>query len=246
MVEADAAPDAAERASLLAALAWQIELGADEAIGDAPVDRFAAAPPLPEPAAVAASPVDARDLPALRRALESFDGCGFRAGARSLVFAEGLPGARVMVVGGVPGREEDRAGAPFRGEAGALLDAMFAAIGLARTATEPAAALYVAMALPWRTPQDRAPTADECACLAPFLHRHVALARPQVVVTLGSLAARMLTEGAPPRGQWTEALGRRLLPLAAPAEMLRDPGLKRPTWAGLLALQAHLRKGTTQ
>src|SRR5690242_6711037 len=75
----------------------------------------------------------ARSLEELRAALESFDGCPLKATATNLVFADGNPAARVMLVGEAPGGDEDRVGRPFVGVSGQLLDRMLAAIGLDRT-----------------------------------------------------------------------------------------------------------------
>jgi uracil-DNA glycosylase len=142
----------------LAALAWQVDLGADEAVGEAPVDRYeaavavavaapavvaAAAPaPVASPAAHAATALadavaeaqalaaGAQGLDALREALAGYERCELKRGAKSLVFADGNPQARVLVLGEAPGRDEDIEGRPFVGRAGQLLDRMFAAIGL--------------------------------------------------------------------------------------------------------------------
>ena len=65
--------------------------------------------------------------------MDAFDLCDLKRGARQLVFADGTPGARVMIIGEAPGRDEDREGKPFVGRAGQLLDRMLAAIDLDRT-----------------------------------------------------------------------------------------------------------------
>jgi DNA polymerase len=254
-----------------AALAWQVELGADEAILDAPVNRFeleakpappartAAAAPSPVPPAPAAAPAPdpaagpaeaarlaaaATSLPELRAALACFEGCELRHGARNLVFSDGHPGARVMIVGEAPGRDEDRLGKPFVGRAGQLLDAMFGAIGLSRTAEAPARALYITNMLPWRPPQNRDPTPEEISMLQPFVRRHVELADPEILVLMGNwacaglLGKRGITRM---RGTWEEVLGRPALPMVHPAFLLRQPAEKAKAWADLLSLQAKLR-----
>ena len=177
----------------LATLAWLVELGADEAICEEPVDRYEAAEAVvtreavPEPEAEPAPPaaLDAAsgaiaaacgDLAALRAAMAAFDGCALKRGAKNLVFSDGNPAARVMIVGEAPGRDEDLAGRPFVGRSGQLLDRMFAAIGLSRGAEAAADALYIANVLPWRPPQNRDPSGDEIAMMAPFLARHIELA----------------------------------------------------------------------
>lgn len=253
-------------AALRAALAWQIELGADEAIGETPVSRFEAAveaeaparreavtapvqapTPAPEVAAGLTSQALAAgcaDLAALRAAMAAFEGCALKKGARSLVFSDGNPAARVMVVGEAPGRDEDLAGLPFVGRSGQLLDRMLAAIGLSRKATEPEDAVYITNVLPWRPPQNRDPAADEVAMMLPFLQRHIAIVGPEVLVVVGNSAARTLLETTTGitrlRGQWAEWRGIPVMPMFHPAALLRNPELKRAAWADLLALRKRL------
>ena len=251
-----------DRAAALAHLEWQIELGATEAIGDAPVDRYALEKTAPKPRrAVAAAPagvvpisVDpvseakalagaAGDLDALEAALASFEHCELRRGARNLVFADGDPAARVMIIGEAPGRDEDAQGRPFVGRAGQLLDRMFAAIGLARGEADAGSALYITNVSPWRPPQNRDPSGEEIAMLRPFMERHVALAAPDLVVLMGNISCeaglgrRGITRL---RGQWAEAYGKPALPMFHPAYLLRNPAAKREAWADLLALRARL------
>jgi uracil-DNA glycosylase family 4 len=147
------------------------------------------------------------------------------------------------VIGEAPGRDEDLQGLPFVGRAGQLLDRMFAAIGLARGAPDLEAALYITNILPWRPPENRRPTAEECAMLAPFVARHVELAEPELLVLMGNTPALALLGASGItrlRGQWREVLGRPALPMFHPAYLLRNPAAKREAWADLLALAARL------
>jgi len=247
-----------------ALLAWQVELGADEAICDAPVDRFALerSPPRrtapaeahapdvvrervePDAVEVArAAATGAATLAALHEALAAYEHCDLRQGARNTVFADGNPAARVMIVGEAPDRDEDREGRPFVGPAGQMLDRMFAAIGLSRTAEVPDRALYLANVLPWRPPRNRDPEAAEIAMMLPFLQKHVELADPEIVVIMGNIAAQAALGRRgilKLRGRWTEAWGRPAMPMAHPASLLRQPAAKREAWADLLAIRARL------
>ncbi|WP_371039086.1 uracil-DNA glycosylase family protein [Rhodosalinus sp. FB01] len=245
-----------------AALEWQVELGATDAIQDTPVNRFEAAPPAPAraqaPAAAPAAHVPeddpiaeaeaaaagAQDLGALKAAMAAYPHCDLRRGARNLVFADGVPGAPVMIVGEAPGRDEDREGRPFVGRAGQLLDRMLDAIGRARDADSAGHAVYITNVLPWRPPQNRTPTAQEIAMLLPFLRRHVTLARPRILVLMGNASCQALLGRSGItrlRGHWDEALGLPALPMFHPAYLLRNPQAKREAWADLLELQARLR-----
>ena len=248
----------------LALLDWQVELGAVDAIGDAPVDRYAleAKPPAPKmteakapPPPVTTEALDpvqlardaaegAADLEALAQAQAAFEMCDLKRGARNFVFSDGLPGARVMIVGEAPGANEDRVGKPFVGEAGQLLDRMLAAIGLDRAAPDPGRAVYIANVLPWRPPGNATPEKGDVAMMVPFLERHVALANPDVLVLMGNTPCGALLgrQGITRlRGDWVEVLGRPTLPMFHPAYLLRNTAAKREAWADLLALKAKLR-----
>lgn len=249
----------------LAILDWHIELGADEAIADSPTNRYdltdrttrpnrvgdAVSQPTQSSARSGIDPVEAarsaaaaaRNLQELQAALESFEHCDLKRGARNLVFADGVPDARVMIVGEAPGRDEDLQGKPFVGRAGQLLDRMLGAINLNRRADNRANAVYITNVLPWRPPQNRDPTKEEVAMMRPFVERHVALVKPEAVVLMGNvscdagLGRRGITRL---RGHWSEAYGTPALPMFHPAYLLRTPSAKREAWADLLSLDARL------
>ncbi len=243
-----------------AALEWQVAMGADEAIGEGPVNRYAVAEApkkVAKPAAtgpvgmITVDPVAAAEAAAkvgslddLRAAMEAFEHCELRRGARQLVFADGQASARVMIVGEAPGRDEDLQGKPFVGRAGQMLDLMFSHIGLSREAADAVGALYITNVLPWRPPQNRDPEPGEIAMMLPFLKRHIELVNPDLIVAMGNHACRALLgrQGITRlRGNWAEAMGKPVLPMFHPAYLLRNPMAKREAWADLLDLQARLR-----
>ncbi|MDN5785967.1 uracil-DNA glycosylase family protein [Pseudorhodobacter sp.] len=247
----------------LAALCWQVDLGVTEVMAEAPIDRYSLpdkleAPktkPVAEVKSAAPPGIDAvqiardcaaacGDLSGLRDALAAFELCELKKGARQLVFSDGNPAARLMVVGEAPGRDEDRAGKPFIGQAGQLLDRMLAAIGISRTEKDSAKAAYITNVIPWRPPANRDPTPEEIAMMQPFLSRHIALAKPHVIIAMGntSCAALLGTRGIMRlRGNWAETQGIPVMPMAHPAYLLRNAAAKRDAWADLLMVQARLR-----
>ncbi|MEK6205580.1 MAG: uracil-DNA glycosylase, partial [Amylibacter sp.] len=162
-------------------------------------------------------------------------------------FSDGNPLARVMIIGEAPGRDEDIQGKPFIGKSGQLLDKMLAVIGLNRLAEEPDEAVYITNALPWRPPQNRDPLDDEKAMMKPFLMRHIALVKPQVLLLVGNPASQTLLETDQGvtrlRGQWHEVAGIPALSIFHPAYLMRAPAKKREAWADLLMLKAKLDEG---
>jgi len=251
--------------SARALLEWQVELGATEAILDAPVDRFSLETKAPKPAPVTAPAAQAAvqqasaqpdpaqiakqmaetagSLDALQAALAGFEYCELKRGARNLVFSDGNPAAQVMIVGEAPGRDEDQQGKPFVGRAGQLLDKMLAAIGLDRQSQEPVNAAYITNVVPWRPPQNREPSPDEIAMLTPFLLRHIALIKPTVVVAMGNISCQALLGKrgiSKLRGQLQNSRDIDVIPMFHPAYLLRNPSAKKLAWADLLMLKAKL------
>ncbi len=270
--------ETADRQALIAALEWQLEMGADEALSETARDRFAEAAasaktqraavattaatmqsarpdlstkqtsPLVGPEEVQASARQmaqaAGDLSALQSALESFEGCDLKTTASNLVFADGNPESRVMMIGEAPGRDEDRQGLPFVGVSGQLLDLMLAAIGLDRTG------VYITNILFWRPPGNRTPTPAEVAVCMPFVERHIELVNPSHLMFLGGLSAKTLmgrSEGITRlRGIWSKFfLSNIANPIPAlatlhPAYLLRQPAQKRLAWRDFLSFSRAL------
>ncbi len=183
-------------------------------------------------------------IEALGEIVAAFDLCPLKRTATTTVFMDGNPAARIMIVGEAPGAEEDRQGKPFVGRAGQLLDRMLAAIELDRSKVQITNVIY------WRPPGNRKPTSAEIASCLPFVLRHIALARPRVLVLAGGTAASALLptgEGITRlRGRWFDLAVPGLdkpvptLPMFHPAFLLRTPERKREAWRDLLALKARL------
>ena len=213
---------------------------------DPPASGEGKTAPLPPPDVAATAARDAASnaatLDELRALLEGFTGCGLRATATRLVFADGNPAARVMFVGEAPGYEEDMSGTPFVGRSGKLLDRMMAAIGLDRTSA------YIANVVPWRPPGNRTPTPQETAICLPFVRRQIELANPDMLVCLGGPSAQTLLgtrDGITrTRGRWfpfdTGTREIRAIATFHPAFLLRSPLQKRLAWRDFLAIKKAL------
>lgn len=266
---------------LIAALSWQVEAGADEALWDepsfahavtmrlsdvinpeskdtAPIKQPVSAAPAmpaqgeesaPQPAseapAPAASLAQIQTLEALKQAMADFDKCDLKRTASHLVFSDGNPAAKIMVIGEAPGRDEDRVGLPFVGKAGQMLDHMLASIGLSRDD------VYITNILPWRPPGNRTPTSEEIAMMRPFVARHIQLISPDVIFAVGGTSAKSLLQvsdgimklrgkrfdlSLPSDNDGPEARYP-LLPSLHPAYLLRAPHHKALAFKDLLALR---------
>ncbi len=215
-----------------------------------PITRAQATPQISPLAAVQQHHSAAQDLAAacttleeLRLAIEGFEGCGLKKTATHTVFADGVPGSDLMLIGEAPGVEEDRQGKPFVGASGQLLDKMFAAIDMSRQEN-----LYISNILPWRPPGNRKPSDAETMICLPFIRRHIELAAPKVIVLLGGTAASTLLNVSAGitklRGRWQnlEIAGRNIpvLPTYHPAYLLRQPQIKGDAWADLLEIRDKL------
>ncbi len=190
-------------------LQWHLQMGVDEAIEAAAINRLlAVVQPVRElaPATIApavkltdaksqhAAVVEARaladaatTLDALKAAIAEFDGCALKQTAKQAVFADGYPQGSLMIIGEAPAAEEDQQGIPFCGAHGQLLDKILAAIGLNRSESA-----YLTNCVFWRPPANRTPTDAELAVCLPFVEKHIALIAPKTLVLLGSTAVKAL------------------------------------------------------
>jgi uracil-DNA glycosylase len=240
------------------ALRWLLDMGVTDMVATAPqpwIRAEGAAAPRPEVAApattmrAAAPVVTAPDLEALYAAIEAFDGCPLKKTATKTVIHDGLAASRVMVIGEAPGADEDRAGKPFVGKAGQLLDRMLAAIGRDRHAEDVAHAAYITNLLFWRPPGNRDPTPTEIALCLPFVKQHIALVDPVAILAVGAPAIHALTGTGDAvgrlRGRWHSVhVNGKDYPVMAtyhPAYLLRQPAHKYMAWNDLLLFAEKLK-----
>ena len=181
----------------------------------------------PEPSRIATL-----DWDQLETAIADCRGCGLCEKRRRVVPGVGDRQGRWLFVGEGPGAEEDARGEPFVGQAGKLLDAMLAALGLRRGED-----MYIANAVKCRPPLNRTPTAAEIAACLPFLQRQIALLEPRIIVALGRPAAQALLDRevsiAAARGKVFRYGEIPVVVTYHPAYLLRNPADKRKAWEDL-------------
>lgn len=215
-----------------------------------PVVRAPVAQPIAPPAMRPAAQPDARsagetDTPAiemmewdaLAQAVIACRACQLCEGRREPLLGAGDVHADWLIVGEPPNEDEDRAGEPFQGDGGRLLDNMLKALGLGRGDR-----VYLANILKCRPPGTGMPGPDEVARCEPFLRRQIALLQPKVILAMGRLAAQTLVASTEPlgkvRGRVHSYHGIPVVATYHPMYLLRNPADKARAWADLCLAQA--------
>lgn len=236
-------------------LSWLAEMGVDEVLSERPVgfqsernqplqvQNKGSGPPTPKSQipALEKDIMKAESLLALREILQNFEACDLKKTAKSLVFGDGDPKAKIMLIGEAPGADEDRQGKPFVGLSGQLLTKAFGTIGYEREN------LYITNILPWRPPGNRQPTTQEVSLCLPFVKRQIELVHPRLLIFVGGTSMKALLdvrEGITKlRGNWFAYQSENLTqPICAtavyhPAYLLRSPTKKRDLWVDLLKIR---------
>ncbi len=179
-----------------------------------------------------AAAIAAMDWAQLRASIAGCRACELCRERKQAVPGVGDEAADWLFVGEGPGAEEDARGEPFVGQAGKLLDAMLAAIGLKRGND-----VYIANTVKCRPPGNRTPAPEEMAACQPYLARQIELLKPKLIVALGRPAAQTLLQGevkiSAARGQLFRFSEIPVLVTYHPAYLLRTLGDKAKAWEDL-------------
>jgi DNA polymerase len=182
------------------------------------------------------APASASDYESLRKEALGCTLCDLSRTRTQVVFSDGHPGGRLMVVGEAPGAREDETGRAFVGPAGRFLDLLLASVGLSREAS-----VYICNVLKCRPPGNRNPLPAEIQACTPYLKRQIQLVSPEAILAVGAFAAQFLTGKESPIGRLRgEVYGYEGVPLVVtyhPAALLRNGSLTRPTWDDLQLLR---------
>ena len=177
----------------------------------------------------------AKKLEKLKKSISNIKNCELKKSATNIVFADGNPKAKIMLIGEGPGSNEDQEGLPFVGRAGALLDKMLASINLDRKN------VYLTNVVNYRPPENRRPTEEEITKYLPYLKKHIEIINPKILVLLGSSALNALIGNeiviSKARGKWMEKeFGKCKTSVIAtfhPAFLMRQPAQKKMAWVDL-------------
>ncbi len=158
---------------------------------------------------------------------------------RAMVYGAGPESARLMFVGGFPAAEDEQAGQPFSGEAGALLTRIIEAMAFSRES------VYITHVVKCRPSGDRAPDRFETRACRKHIDRQIEAAGPEVIIALGEFAARALlgTETSIDRlrGQFYEYGDVAVMPTHEPAYLLANASAKRAVWEDMKLVMQRVR-----
>ena len=186
----------------------------------------------------------AQNLQKLREEINQIKNCKLKENASNLVFSDGNPDSKVMIIGEGPGANEDKEGFPFVGRAGQLLDKMLNAINLNRER------VYITNVVNYRPPENRKPTEKEVGRYLPYLKKHIEIIRPKIILLLGSTAMNAILSNteviSKMRGKWHEIEVNNLKIYSMvsfhPAYLLRQPDQKKFSWIDLKMIREKLKK----
>ena len=177
----------------------------------------------------------ARNLKTLKKTIINQKNCNLKKQAKNIVFSDGNPKSKIMLIGEAPGANEDQEGLPFVGRAGRLLDKMLAAINLDRKK------VYISNIINFRPPDNRRPTEEEIKQYLPFISKHIEIIKPKILVLLGSTAMNALIGKdiviSKMRGKWIEKkfgnFKTSVIITFHPAFLMRQPAQKKMAWIDL-------------
>jgi len=177
----------------------------------------------------------AKKLEKLKKSISNIKNCELKKSATNIVFADGNPKAKIMLIGEGPGSNEDQEGLPFVGRAGTLLDKMLASIDLDRRK------VYITNVVNYRPPKNRRPTEEEINKYLPYLKKHVEIINPKILVLLGSTALNALVGKevviSKARGRWIDKqfgeCKTSVIVTFHPAFLMRQPAQKKMAWIDL-------------
>ncbi len=177
----------------------------------------------------------AQNLQLLKKSILNIKNCELKKKATNIVFSDGNPNSKIMLIGEAPGANEDQEGTPFVGRAGILLNKMLMAINLNRSN------VYISNIINFRPPDNRRPTEEEIKRYLPYILKHIEIISPQILVLLGSTAMNALIGSdiviSKARGKWIEKkfgnCKTSVIITFHPAFLMRQPAQKKMAWIDL-------------
>ena len=185
-----------------------------------------------------------KSLEFLKKSIMNLKKCDLKKNAKNIVFSDGNPKSKIMLIGEAPGANEDDEGLPFVGRAGMLLDKMLTAINLDRKK------VYISNIINYRPPENRRPTDEEIKRYLPFITKHIEIINPKILILLGSTAMNALIGNdvviSKMRGKWIEKefgnCKTSVIITFHPAFLMRQPAQKKMSWIDLKMIREKKNK----
>lgn len=174
------------------------------------------------------------ELESVREKCLSCTKCPLANSRHNIVFSDGVPNSKIMLIGEAPGFYEDQQGKPFVGKAGQLLDRIFASVGFTRED------IYICNTLKCRPPDNRNPLPEEKEACWEYLKAQIDIIRPKIILLCGNVAVQSILGSVGGitkiRGQWFQGgeivHGAKLMPIFHPSYLLRNDTREKggPKW----------------
>ena len=176
-----------------------------------------------------------KKLQELKQLITNIINCELKKNSKNIVFSDGNPNAKIMIIGEGPGANEDLEGVPFIGKTGELLDKMLLSINLDRDN------VYITNVVNYRPPENRNPTKEEIVRYLPYLTKHIEIISPKILILLGSAALKAVIGGdaviSEIRGKWINkkigSCSTSVISSFHPAFLMRQPDQKKLSWIDL-------------
>ena len=180
----------------------------------------------------------------LKKKILEVSDCDLKKNSKQIVFNDGNPQSKIMIIGEGPGQKEDEMGKPFVGDAGVLLNKMLEAINIKRPK------IYITNVVNYRPPNNRKPEVSEINRYSVFLRQHINIINPKILILMGSTAMEALIGNnfkiSKERGIWKDVIikGKTYLSIVTfhPAYLLRQPDQKKYSWIDLKEIRKKINE----
>lgn len=162
--------------------------------------------------------------------------CSLAKSRNNVVFSDGKPNNKIMLIGEAPGYWEDMKGKPFVGKAGQLLDKIFNCVGLSREKD-----FYICNTIKCRPPENRNPLPEEKSACREYLDAQIKILNPKIILLCGKVAAQSflgeVNSITQIRGKWFDGndygfKNVKFMPIFHPSYLLRNDSREKgsPKW----------------
>lgn len=172
------------------------------------------------------------ELEDIRHLCQKCTKCQLSKTRTNVVFSDGAPNGKLMLIGEAPGFHEDQEGKPFVGRSGQLLDKILESVGLSR-----AKDVYICNVIKCRPPENRNPSTEEQVSCRNYLDMQINILKPKIILLCGSIAMKAMLNTnvgiTKNRGKWFNGPNdSKMMPIFHPSYLLRNStnAVNGPKW----------------